>query len=110
MKIVGCDFHPSHQQVAVFDTTTGEVEEVKLIHGDGQAERFYRQLESPALIGMESVGNSRWLDRGCGADSGQLCAPAKDRQAGCGPHSEAVVGKAVSAYLDAVGRAAGPAA
>jgi transposase len=63
MKIVGCDFHPSHQQVAVFDTITGEVEELKLQHGDGQAERFYRRLESPALIGMEAMGNSRWFER-----------------------------------------------
>jgi len=63
MKIVGCDFHPSYQQVAVFDTLTGEVEELKLMHGDGQAERFYRQLEGPGLIGMESTGNSLWFER-----------------------------------------------
>ena len=61
MKIVGCDFHPSYQQVAVFDTLTGEVEERKLIHADGQAEQFYRELEAPALIGMESVGNAQWF-------------------------------------------------
>jgi transposase len=63
MKIVGCDFHPSYQQVAVFDTLTGEVQEFKLVHGDGEAERFYRQLESPALIGMEATGNSLWFER-----------------------------------------------
>src|ERR1700723_3721989 len=63
MKIVGCDFHPSYQQVAVFDTLTGEVEERKLIHANGQAEQFYRELEAPALIGMESVGNAQWLVR-----------------------------------------------
>lgn len=63
MKIVGCDFHPGHQQIAVVDTVTGEVEELKLSHADGQAERFYRTLEAPALIGMESVGNSLWFER-----------------------------------------------
>jgi transposase len=63
MKIVGCDFHPSHQQVSVLDTITGEVEELKLSHGDGQAELFYRQLEAPALVGIEAVGNSRWFER-----------------------------------------------
>ena len=63
MKIVGCDFHPSYQQVAVFDTETGEVQEKKLMHGNGQAERFYRELEAPALIGMEATGNSRWFER-----------------------------------------------
>ncbi len=61
MKIVGCDFHPGHQQIAVLDTFTGEVKKFKLMHGEGEAERFYRELEAPALIGMESVGNSLWF-------------------------------------------------
>jgi transposase len=61
MKIVGCDFHPSWQQVAVFDSETGEVEERKLLHGDGEAERFYRELEAPALVGIEACGNSQWF-------------------------------------------------
>jgi transposase len=61
MKIVGCDFHPSWEQVAIFDAETGEVEERKLWHGDGEAERFYRELEAPALVGIEACGNSQWL-------------------------------------------------
>ena len=61
MKIVGCDFHPAWQQVAVFDPETGEITELKLLHGDGEAERFYRVLESPALIGIEACGNSQWF-------------------------------------------------
>jgi transposase len=61
MKIVGCDFHPGWEQVAVFDAETGEVSELKLKHGDGEAERFYRELESPALVGIEACGNSQWL-------------------------------------------------
>lgn len=63
MKIIGCDFHPGHQQVSILDTETGEEMERKLSHGDGQAERFYRELEAPALIGMEAVGNSLWFER-----------------------------------------------
>ena len=63
MKIVGCDFHPSFQQVAILDTSTGEVGELKLRHGGGEAERFYRELEAPVLIGMESVGNTLWFER-----------------------------------------------
>jgi transposase len=63
MKIVGCDFHPSYQQIAIFDTNTGEVEEQKLMHQGGEVEQFYRQLEAPALIGMESVGNAQWFVR-----------------------------------------------
>ena len=58
---VGCDFHPSWQQIAVFDPETGEIAERKLMNGDGEAERFYRQLESPALIGIEACGNSQWF-------------------------------------------------
>jgi hypothetical protein len=58
MIIVGCDFHPSWQQVAVLDTETGEVTERKLVNGDGEAERFYRALPAPALIGIEACGNS----------------------------------------------------
>jgi transposase len=63
MKIVGCDFHPSYQQVSVLDTNTGEVRESRLMHGSGEAERFYRELEAPALIGMEAVGNGLWFER-----------------------------------------------
>jgi len=61
MKIVGCDFHPSWQQVAVFDPETGEIAELKLVNGDGEAERFYRELEAPALVGIEACGNSQWF-------------------------------------------------
>lgn len=63
MKIIGCDFHPGRQQVAVFDSDTGEIEERVLDHASGEAERFYRELESPALIGMEAIGNSLWFER-----------------------------------------------
>jgi transposase len=63
MQIVGCDFHPGHQQIAFVDTVTGEVRELKLMHSEGQAEQFYRELEAPALIGMESVGNSLWFEQ-----------------------------------------------
>ncbi len=61
MKIVGCDFHPSWQQVAVFDPETGELTEGKLMNGNGEAERFYGELEAPALVGIEACGNSQWL-------------------------------------------------
>lgn len=61
MTIVGCDFHPSWQQVSVLDTETGEISEHKLVNGDGEAERFYCRLTAPALVGMEACGNSQWL-------------------------------------------------
>jgi len=61
MIIVGCDFHPSWEQVAWLDSETGETCEQKLVHGEGEAERFYRQLPAPALIGLEATGNCHWL-------------------------------------------------
>jgi transposase len=61
MKILGCDFHPRWQQIAVFDTETGEINEHKLLNGDGEAERFYRELPAAALVGLEACGNSQWF-------------------------------------------------
>jgi len=61
MLIIGCDYHPSWQQVCWMNTETGETEEKKLDHASGEAERFYRGLSAPALIGMESTGNCQWF-------------------------------------------------
>ena len=61
MIIIGCDFDPSFQQIAVLDTESGECEERKLMHATGEAEQFYRRLGVPSLVGMESVGNSQWF-------------------------------------------------
>ncbi len=61
MLIVGCDYHPRWQQVAWLDTETGETGEQKLVNGDGEAERWYRQLPVPSLIGLEATGNSQWF-------------------------------------------------
>jgi len=61
MMIIGCDFHPSWQQIAWLDTETGETGEQKLAHASGDAQMFYQQLPAPALIGMEATGNSQWF-------------------------------------------------
>src|SRR5436309_16053981 len=61
MMLIGCDFHPSWQQVAWLDVETGETGERKLVQASGDAERFYRQVAAPALIGMEATGNCHWL-------------------------------------------------
>ena len=61
MILIGCDFHPSWQQVCWVDTETGETEEHKLVHAPGEAEKFYRRFAAPALIGMESTGNCQWF-------------------------------------------------
>jgi transposase len=61
MVIVGCDFHPSWQQIAWLDSETGETGEQKLLHAAGEAQQFYGQLPKPVLIGMEATGNSQWF-------------------------------------------------
>lgn len=61
MLIVGCDFHPSWEQVAWLDTETGETGEQKLVHANGEAQEFYRRLPGPALVGLEATGNCHWL-------------------------------------------------
>jgi transposase len=61
MKIIGCDFHPSFQQIAMLDTETGEHSEKKLMRAE--VEEFYRGLEGQVMVGMEACGNTQWLER-----------------------------------------------
>src|ERR1700756_261055 len=61
MIIIGCDFHPSWQQICWLDKGTGETAEQKLVHASGEAQKFYQQLAAPALIGMEATGNCQWF-------------------------------------------------
>jgi len=63
MKIIGCDFHPSFQQIAMVDTETGEMVERRLFHADGEARRFYESLSRPVLVGIESSGSMLWFER-----------------------------------------------
>lgn len=62
MLIIGCDFHPDFQQIAVLDTETGEVSRHRLQHRE-QARQFYAALPEPGLVGMESSGYSDWFQR-----------------------------------------------
>jgi len=63
MVIIGCDFHPSFQQVAVFDKGTGEIEQRRLSH-PGEAEQFYGSLAGQAVrVGMEACGHYPWFER-----------------------------------------------
>jgi len=43
------------------ETETGETGELKLVHGAGEARRFYASLATPALVGLEATGNCHWL-------------------------------------------------
>jgi transposase len=50
MIIVGCDYHPSFQQIGWVDTETGELKEQRLAHREG-AEEFYRALAATGQLG-----------------------------------------------------------
>ena len=66
MLIIGCDYHPSFQQIAWVDTETGECGEQQLQHSNGEAEKFYRALklrEVHVRVGMEATGHARWFER-----------------------------------------------
>lgn len=66
MIIIGLDYHPSFQQIAFLDTETGEGGDRQLLHSDGEAERFYRELKARAVqvrVGMEATGHSQWFER-----------------------------------------------
>ena len=63
MKIIGCDYHPSFQQIAMVDLDTGEYVELRLLHAGGEAQRFYESLSGPVRVGVESSGNMLWFER-----------------------------------------------
>ena len=65
MKIIGCDFHPGYQQIAMLDKNTGEVTENRLSHSNAgeEAKKFYAQLTGPVLVGLEASGQSQWFER-----------------------------------------------
>src|ERR1700737_904961 len=66
MLIIGVDYHPSFQQISFLDQETGECEERRLNHSDGEAEKFYRDLKQRGFsvrVGMEATGFARWFER-----------------------------------------------
>lgn len=65
MLIIGCDYHPSFQQIAFVDTDTGEFQERRLGQPE-EAEKFYRDLVAQGKklrVGMEASGHARWYER-----------------------------------------------
>jgi len=65
MIIIGADYHPGFQQIALVDTDSGELQERRLEHGE-EAERFYRDLAAQGMrvrVGMEASGHARWFER-----------------------------------------------
>jgi transposase len=63
MLIIGCDFHPGFQQVAIFDRGSGGYQEKRLQHR-GEAQQFYRSLAGQEVrVGMEACGHYPWFER-----------------------------------------------
>lgn len=61
--IIGCDFHPSFQQIAYVEQETGEYGERHLRHRE-EAAGFYRSVVGKTVrIGIEATGNDRWFRR-----------------------------------------------
>ena len=61
MLIIGCDYHPSFQQIAWLETETGECGSGRLQHNE-EAEAFYRGLQGkPVRVGMEATGSIGWF-------------------------------------------------
>ena len=111
MLIIGCDYHPGVQQIAFMDTETGEFGERRLEHGEGEAEKFYRDLRQRGIsvrVGMEATGHARWFERlleepslramdwRSVGDSGHADAEAKDRSPRCATTAEASAGRPLS--------------
>lgn len=63
MLIIGCDFHSRFQQVAMVDIENGELIERRLEHANGEAKKFYAELQKPVRVGMEATGYAQWFER-----------------------------------------------
>ncbi|HEV2716666.1 MAG TPA: IS110 family transposase [Terriglobales bacterium] len=66
MLIIGCDYHPSMQQIAWWDEQSGECGEQRLEHSTGEAERFYRELKRRGVavrVGIEAGGHTGWFQQ-----------------------------------------------
>jgi transposase len=62
MLIIGVDFHSRFQQIAMVDTETGELIERRLDHSNGEARKFYAELQKPVRVGMEATGYAQWFE------------------------------------------------
>lgn len=63
MIIIRCDYHPSCQQTASVDSKTGECGERRMLHSDGEVDKFYRGLKGFAVqVGIEATGHAHWFE------------------------------------------------
>jgi hypothetical protein len=95
MLIIGVDYHPSFQHIAFVNTETGECGERRLMHGNGEAETFYRELKTAGVkvrAGMEATGHTRWFEH-CSQSSASNCGsgiPDESEPSGLGSRRRTV--------------------
>ena len=64
MLIIGCDYHPSGQQVFGIDTDSGEVFADRWIaHTGNELEEFYGGLPAGAVVGWSAAATCLWFER-----------------------------------------------
>ncbi len=64
MRIIGCDFHPSGQQVFGMERESGEIFADRWIaHGGEEVDAFYGSLGAGVVVGVEASGNMLWFER-----------------------------------------------
>src|SRR5271163_308705 len=64
MIMIGCDFHPGLEELALLDTETGRRRQHCLSHDLGPApvREFYSGLSKPVRVGLEASGYSQWFE------------------------------------------------
>jgi transposase len=62
-NIIGCDYHPRFQMIAMLDKGTGEVKVMRLEHENGEAKKFYWSLPKGTRVGIEATGATQWFER-----------------------------------------------
>ena len=122
MLIIGCDFHPGFQQVAIFDNQTGRVAGtaaatpprggavLRVVSGTGGAGGDGGLWALSVVRAATGGMGARVVAGRCGCDAGHGGAQAEDGPAGRGAVAAADVGRALSADLGAESGGAGRAA
>src|ERR1700730_11219914 len=64
MLMIGCDFHPGLEELALLDTATGLRRQHRLSHalGGEPVRQFYAGLPRPVRVGLEASGYSQWFE------------------------------------------------
>jgi hypothetical protein len=80
MMIIGVDYHPSFQRMAFLIEETGEYNERRLNHSDGEAEKYYRELKAARSQGAKGSSDcwQSWVLK-CGSAIPQRSRPSASR-------------------------------